>query len=576
VTTIDLIDSAPPAEPQRPLSAGRERALRVRSLKGYESVDGTLLTEPRIEAIRRELQALLRCVQLESGGEPVEIDGFRLRDAANWADYPTSLSDIFWHLSSVCNFGCEFCYEKGNPAGFPIQNLTRMATLDEIKTRLAHYDPDKHTGVFTLRTSINEPFVNPRALEALRLLREKSSRELISFVTNGSLLGEEIVAAMRDLRPIFFNLSMYSIDEQVRRTILNDRRPDRAVRAVTLLREYEIPFMSNVVMWPSIPFDDLDRTVAFLEENRATVVRVCLGGYSRYLEGNFERFEAKDFWPKVVEYVDRLRDRYRVPILIEPNAFVQTSTDAFIDGVVVDSPADEAGLQRGDLVLAVDGRPVRSRTEMMSRVRRSRDAQRYRQPGVAAAAENGAASKTGTVSLLVRRGERTFEVQLDRSLARSMSSYPYREIAAFNDFAYGLVVTDSLRFSSLLEARRLMEKHRAKRVLLLSSMLMEPVVSTMLAKTDAFAGFDVSVRVPENRYFGGSINIGDLLVVSDFVAAVESFRAEGGADPDLVLIPASPFASSPWGRDLTGRPWLDIERNTGLPVALIPCPNLIY
>jgi len=41
--------------------------------------------------------------------------------------------------------------------------------------------------------------------------------------------------------------------------------------------------------------------------------------------------------------------------------------------------------------------------------------------------------------------------------------------------------------------------------------------------------------------------------------------------PDLVVIPSSPFHLSGWGRDLTGRVYLEIERSTGVPVALVEC-----
>jgi sulfatase maturation enzyme AslB (radical SAM superfamily) len=167
--------------------------------KGYETTDSILLTEPRIEAIRRELQALLAVVELESNGQPVKIDGFRLRAIADWADYPTSLSDIFWHLSSACNFNCEFCYEKGNPPDFPIQNTPRMATPEEIATRLRYYDPVEGKGIFTVRTAINEPFANRHAVEYLKAMRAKNPHELISFVTNGSYLTEETVHALQDL-----------------------------------------------------------------------------------------------------------------------------------------------------------------------------------------------------------------------------------------------------------------------------------------------------------------------------------------------------------------------------------------
>jgi hypothetical protein len=549
---------------------------RQRVPKGYETVDSILLTEPRIEAIRRELQALLAVVQLESGGEPLEVDGFRLRNPAHWADYPSSLSDIFWHLSSVCNFSCEFCYEKGNPPDFPIQNLPRMATADEIETRLRYYDPAHRCGIFTVRTAINEPFANRRAIEFLRRMREKSPTELISFVTNGAYLTEDVVRALKELQPLFFNLSIYSTDREIRRRILGDHRPDRAVEAVDILARHRIPYMTNLVMWPSIPFSDMERTIAYMAERQATVLRVCLGGYSRYLEGDWERFSIEGYWPRVVEEVERLRERYSIPLLIEPNTFVRYDTESVIDGVIQGSPAGRAGLRRGDLIRAVNGQRVNSRMQLLSELRRSTEGRSYRPPGVVGMTEDVAGQGNDAVTLEVERDGDRFEAKLDRYEPASMRSFPYGQIAQFHDFMFGLVLTDCLRYSSIKSARQLMEKHRARQVLLLTSTMIRPMVGYMLERTQAFDGFDVAIRVAQNRYFGGTINVGDLLVVQDFIDAVRAFLDEGGRPVDLVLIPASPFASSPWGRDLTGRPWQEIERAVGVPVDLIPCPNITF
>jgi hypothetical protein len=549
------------------------RARRPRVPRGYESVDSILLTEPRIEAVRRELQALLALVQLEVDGRPVEIDGFRLRRAEDWADYPTSLSDIFWHLSSVCNFSCEFCYEKGNPPDFPIQSQPRMATDEEIATRLRLYDPGSGRGMFSVRTAINEPFANPRAIDFLRQMRAKAPGELISFVTNGSYLTEDKIAALREVRPVFFNLSLYSTDPGIRRATLRDRKGDTAVAACALLARHEIPYMANLVMWPSIPFEDMERTIAHAQEHSAAVIRVCLGGYSRYLPGDFERFSAGDYWPRVVERVQAVRDRYSIPILIEPNSYVRQDTDAVVDGVIEHSPAALAGIRRGDLITEVDGRPVRTRVQLLAALRHGARTG-FRPPGVVGSPHGASASAARLVRLRVERGGRTVDVELDRYDERSMRHFPYRGIAAFNDFMYGLIVTDCLRYSSLQAARAVVDRTGARRVLLLSSELIRPIVTSMMRRTDVFAGVDVTVRVPPNEYFGGSINIGDLLTVRDFVAEVRRHLA--AAELDLVLLPASPFATSPWGRDLTGQPWTDIERLTGVPTELIPCSPLVF
>ena len=68
--------------------------------------------------------------------------------------------------------------------------------------------------------------------------------------------------------------------------------------------------------------------------------------------------------------------------------------------------------------------------------------------------------------------------------------------------------------------------------------------------------------------------MGDLLVVQDFVESVEGFLDQGNVPPNLVVIPSSPFHLSGWGRDITGRSYLEIERHTKIPVALVECNPL--
>ena len=74
--------------------------------------------EPRIELIDTMLKSLLDLVELEYRGEPVRVDGFRLRNLEDWrtAD-ETSLQQNLGSLSTVCNCRCTFCYEDGNPDG---------------------------------------------------------------------------------------------------------------------------------------------------------------------------------------------------------------------------------------------------------------------------------------------------------------------------------------------------------------------------------------------------------------------------------------------------------------------------
>ena len=64
------------------------------------------------------LKSVLELVDLEFEGEPVRVDGFRLRDLEEWRTAPeASLEQNLGSLSTACNCKCTFCYEEGNPPG---------------------------------------------------------------------------------------------------------------------------------------------------------------------------------------------------------------------------------------------------------------------------------------------------------------------------------------------------------------------------------------------------------------------------------------------------------------------------
>ena len=68
--------------------------------------------------------------------------------------------------------------------------------------------------------------------------------------------------------------------------------------------------------------------------------------------------------------------------------------------------------------------------------------------------------------------------------------------------------------------------------------------------------------------------MGDLLVVQDFIDYIKDYVTSTDKKPDLIVIPSSPFNISGWGRDLTGRVYLDIERETGIHVEIIECQTI--
>ncbi|MBW1888718.1 MAG: DUF512 domain-containing protein, partial [Deltaproteobacteria bacterium] len=159
--------------------------------------------------------------------------------------------------------------------------------------------------------------------------------------------------------------------------------------------------------------------------------------------------------------------------------------------------------------------------------------------------------------------------RLDLDLNLSDSDYPYTpETATHLGMIFSSLGIPQEWFERLKEV---ISARGAKEVLVLTSALVRPFMEKSISQNGFLSGVRTRIRVPGNHYFGGNITMGDLMVVQDFIDAIEEFMDSGEVEPDLVVIPSSPFHLSGWGRDLTGRVYLDIERSTGIPVALVEC-----
>jgi hypothetical protein len=153
-------------------------------------------------------------------------------------------------------------------------------------------------------------------------------------------------------------------------------------------------------------------------------------------------------------------------------------------------------------------------------------------------------------------------------------SYPY---SRHTDTYLGIIFSGTgLRMSSIEDLKETIETRKAKRILFLSSELMKPTFEQCLTESHLLGDsqLKIDIEVPQNRFFGGNILMGDLLVVQDFIDCIRNYVSQKRDKPDLAIIPSSPFNLSGWGRDLTGRVYLDIERETGVPIELLHCATI--
>jgi len=526
----------------------------------FQNISCTALYEPRIMLIRRQLESILSLVSLEKDGSVVEIDGFRLKNPGDWlVSSDCRPAEIFEYAGSRCNCDCVFCYRKGNPPSLALDFPRRTAAeeLAELRTRLKYFFPRRKKSLFPSLGSTCEVLVHPHILPILRDLRVKTEKPF-RLITNGTALTPEMISALASLGPVYLDVSLNSASPRRRQRLMRDRRPEVAINALPLLRSARIPYSVVIVPWPLDSVEemlaDLEDTVAYAVGCGAHLVQISLPGYSRYFSRN-EIFDRDTLWRLIVSRVQELRAKHDHPIVVMPGMFEEFISRPVknvpeVIGVVKNSPAYFAGVKRGDIIKGIGGLAVRNRPQ-------ARDILSLFQQ-----------SDIKSLTVTVQREGKDLLLNLD--LERC--DYPYSRAT---DTHLGMVFMGTgLRAGYLEQLREIILAHRAREVLFLSSTLVKPVFEQLMNESLVLAGFNIRVAVPENRFFGGNIFMGDLLLVEDFIHCINDWVRKEGRKPDLVVIPSSPFSLSGWGRDLSGRCYLDIERTVGIPVELLQCQTI--
>ena len=531
----------------------------------YEALPSYSRNDPRLELIAKGLERALRLGEFRSNGRPLPIDGFRLRDLAQWANSPVpSLEGNIGSISSYCNCDCEFCYEKGT-RGAAIAFGRAQLSLRELATRIKYYSREKGTGLLPSSRFSLEPFANPHCLEILERMSEAAPGEHINLTTNGACLTESVVARLARLRPILVTVSMNAASVELRMRTMRDRArggAQVALDSIPLLRSHQIPFLGSYVPWPSKSLSDMEDMVRLLDRHDAVVARICLPSWTRYSHKQAP-FDTAAYWHEILEVVDRLRQEVAIPIHVMPNMYQFRTLRPLVQGTIRHSPAARAGFKFGDVILEVEGKSVYTRPEVSGWLRA-----RFDDPEV---------SKT---HFLVERAEERIEIEVPQPDLSELE-YPYYWLAqpdAPRTWAgsLGIHLADGFDLTSLMHLKEIVEEYRGKRILLLVSDLGEPHFlegMRMLGELGRFVDtVDLYVQKLWPRFWGGNVIIGDLWTVQDIIEQTRAWTEAQGERPDVIVVPSSFLSRG--GRDLVGRCYLEIERTLDIELRLLECRRI--
>ena len=524
----------------------------------YQKLQSIRWSEARIELVARILYHLLSYVDLRGGGRALDIDGFRLKNLADWRVHGKHVGNLFLYLRWNCGARCTFCYQDSTHPSF--QDLKPHISSDEIYTRLKYYDPQSETALFDQRFfETNEVMNHPQFLDVLRKFREKEKSRYL-FFTHGNYLDEAMIERLAHLGPLAIRLSLNSANPRIRREIMRDSNAETAIRSLPLLKQYRIPSAISLLALPVLPADDIENTIRYADEHDAQYVVIHFPGFSRYLAEPHRRSLSLGARKKeIVHQVRTIRESVKIPVTFltdfyERHIMGESKIDVRVKGVVKNSPARRAGLRVNDVILDINGTRVMTGSKlafvMNANIRMNRR----------------------KVSFGIMRGNHRLDIELDED--SFTERYPYIPRFCPLESRYGVegILTDKTGIDPdvLDRIRSIGERHEARCVLLLMSVLMRSAFEELVEKENARFDFGLETAIPENVFWGGNVFTADHLMVSDLIGFIEDWIDRNGRRPDVVMVPSSIFAwAFGWRRDVAGRPYLDIERKTTIPVELL-------
>jgi len=480
----------------------------------------------------------------DEGGNPLEIDGFRLRNPAEWVQASRGdPNEILQYVSGKCGIACTFCYLKGNTP--ELRRLHRSISEAELLYRIKLFQQGKTIFPKNI-VSTDEQTTNPHLFRALEEIRQKTTVP-VSIETNGVFLTDEMIERLGSIENLLINISVNTIDEELRGRLLHDKHPSRVVSNLEHLAAEHIPFSISIVPWFEVPLDDLERTIEFAHKIQANHIRIRLPGYTSSFSPK-KLYDLDDLWGSILHTLRKIRKKVETPIIVEPNKYEQlllyeTWSLPVVLGTVKNSPAYKTGLRLGDYVRKVNGKPVFWRSDGMREL----------------------------VRFWVNR--RDVELEITRQSSKlfrlveysSEDQYPYA--STDHRSPYGLFLCDDIHTETIRRLKILLFNMKPKRAMVISSVLMKKSVTSLFEMFGLFDDYpEMELYVVPNTYFGGNIFMGDLVVVRDILDYIDSLPMDKER-PDLLILPSSGFNEH--GRDLLGESYKTIEHATGIPALLL-------
>lgn len=429
-------------------------------------------------------------------------------------------------ITSKCNLSCKFCSHKFNPPRMEVYSPGHLSL--KLITELLNYLPPSGPiviGESATRIIEGEPFLHPRIEEILSLLRKRYSDRLIKITTNGSLLTAANIRLLADIKPVELNVSLNCPAPEKRQLLMNDNHPETVFKALNMLSKFDLNFNGSLVAVPHL----LDRkqreeTIKMLSVAGAKVIRIFLPGFSKYAPREYWNGKPLILFRRIKDWLIELRKKYRTPLVLEPPLVKDLTPE--IAGVIINSPADRAGLESGDIISEIDGLSPLSRVQAFNLIRQ------HSSPVVK-----------------INRNSQLRQMVVEKSAGQRS----------------GLVMDYDLSAEEINNIYNYLRYNKGEKVVIITSKaafdLIKGLINSRQMNLDKK---EVQVIPVTNDFFGGTIISAGLLINEDIIKSLEK---EDLRAPELLLLPGIIYDI--YGNDLTGKGYEVISDYFSIPTQVI-------
>jgi len=450
-----------------------------------------------------------------------------------------------------CTQGCKFCYINSRLSPVIIKVLEEYDSLSgyglpQPRFAFMDWEPTNHKDFFKI----------------LELVAGRETDKQIPIITHGGNLNNKFLSKiarnplLKDL--VLFQVSLNSASSEVRSKIMRgatEKQNQVAINSIRIMHNLGIKYDISIVASISnkepnkwLPIDDLKETIKYLNNYPPySYVRIALptgtGGH------NPEMILSSDELRSLDRHIRSLRKLTEIPLIITVGMLSRRSLLSEIEGIMPKSDAQKSGLKTGDIIVSINNKFPRSRTEATSLL------QKYWDHKIPARCK-------------IRRNGENLEITLKRSVRKKLRIAGEKTIGFF-----GIIMYDDIDFEILEKIKRQTFLHNLKKPLLITSNASFPIFKKAISRLrneEKIPG--LKVISSSNKFFNtptnnqnveGNVNIAGLLTFSDIEETLKLIKPK---QYDCIIISAHMLTGS---EDLAGININDFERSIGKPVFAI-------